>query len=177
MGDRADAAVLFSAVLRPHRSAGPSAVRLLVVLVAAVWAAVGIVFVIAGAWPVAPFFGVEVFLLWLALRLNDRAGRAYESINLTENALTVRRVDHWGKMADYSFPPHWLQVNLGEPVTRRTPLELRSHGRSLVIGSFLLPEERSTLARTLRRELGRLTGTPASPQSFLVSIPRTSRIE
>jgi uncharacterized membrane protein len=69
----------------------------------------------------------------------------------------VRRVDHWGKQTDYSFQPHWLQVNIEEPPTRHSPVELRSHGRSLTIGRFLLPDERLELARALRRELFRLT--------------------
>ena len=105
----------------------------------------------------APFMGLEIALLFAALRLNNRAGNAYEAINLTRKALTVRRVDHWGNRAEFWFPPEWLQVNLEEPPSRETPLELRSHGRSLIIGAFLLPEERLQLAHALRRELDRLT--------------------
>lgn len=151
--------VVFSAVLRPHRSAGPSANRTLLLVLGGFLFAVGAAFVAAGAWPIAPFLGLELLLLGLAFRFNQRAGRAFEAINLTPEALTVRRVDYWGQSTRHAFPPHWLQVNLDEPPERHTPLELRSHGHSLVIGSFLLPEERLTIARTLRRELARLTST------------------
>ena len=151
--------VLYSAVLRPHRSSGVSSARIVVSALAVVGLGIGLAFAIAGAWPVMPFVGVELLLLLGALHLNLRAGNALEAIALTESALTVRRVDHWGKETEVAFPPYWLQVNLDEPPSRRTPLELRSHGRSLVIGSFLLPEERLALARTLRRELARLAGT------------------
>jgi uncharacterized membrane protein len=106
---------------------------------------------------VVPFLGLEVLLLYGAFRLHQRAGNACEAINLTPRALTVRRVDHWGNRTEFRFPPYWLQVNLDEPPTRRSPLELRSHGDSLTIGSFLLPEERLRLARSLRRELARLS--------------------
>ena len=41
-------------------------------------------------------------------------------------------------------------------------LELRTHGRSLAIASFLLPHERRELALTLRRALGRVSTPPAS---------------
>ena len=153
--------VLFSTELRPQRSAGPAAIRLVSLLVAGVFGIVSIVFVIAGAWPVMPFLGAEIILLSGALWLNHRAGNTVEAISLTEQALTVRRVDARGKRTDVSFAPHWLQVNIDPAPTRRSPLELRSHGRSLVIGSFLLPEERLRLARTLRRELSRL-GRPRS---------------
>ena len=157
MTAHADTTVLFSAILRPHRSAGPHTLRLVVCLVAVVWLMVGLAFVAVGAWPILPFLGLEVLLLAVALRLNLRAGNAYEAINLTPRALTVRRVNHWGRQSDFSFAPHWLQVNIADPPERWSPLELRSHGRSLTIGNFLLPEERVQLARTLRRELGRLT--------------------
>ena len=159
MGHVSDSKVLFSAVIRPHRSAGRRAGRTVVLLVATVMFVVSLAFIAAGAWPIAPFLGLEVLLLALFLRLNQRAGNQYESINLTPRALTVRRVNHWGREADFTFPPHWLQVNLPEPVERWSPLELRSHGRSLIIGSFLLPEERLQLAHALRRELNRLTAT------------------
>lgn len=161
VNQRTDTAVVYSAVLRPHRSAGVRTIRRVILFVFAVLFSASLAFTVAGAWPVAPFMGLEVLLLLGALRLNERAGNAYEAINLTPAALTVRRVDHWGNRRDYSFPPHWLQVNLEEPPSRQTPLELRSHGRSLIIGAFLLPEERLQLAHALRRELGRLT-RPAS---------------
>ncbi len=154
-------AVLYSAVLRPHRSAGAAGLRTVLLLVAVVWLVVGLAFAAAGAWPVVPFLGLEALLLYAALRFNLRAGNAYEALNLTPDALTVRRVDHWGKSRHFSFPPCWLQVNLEAPAGRQSRLELRSHGRSLVIGAFLLPEERQELARALRRELVRLTRSRA----------------
>jgi uncharacterized membrane protein len=39
-------------------------------------------------------------------------------------------------------------------------LELRTHGRSLAIASFLPPHERRQLALTLRRALGRVSTPP-----------------
>jgi len=161
MNDARDTTVVFSAVLRPHRSSGRRTAKLVALLAAAVTAVVGAVFALAGAWPVLPFFGGEVLLLYLALRLHERAGRACETITLTPVALTVRRVDHWGKQMQFSFPPHWLQVNVLEMPGGDNRLELRSHGRSLAIAAFLLPQERLALAETLRRELQRL-GTSRS---------------
>jgi uncharacterized membrane protein len=151
--------VRYSVVLRPHRSASVGAVRTVVCLVAVAWLVVGLVFVAVGAWPVAPFLGLEILLLYGAFRLNAHAGNALEAINLTDTALTVRRVDFWGKQKNFSFPPNWLQVNFDEPPSNRSLLELRSHGDSLIIGTFLRPRERLELARILRRELTRLTAS------------------
>jgi len=149
--------VVYSAVLRPHRSASRATARLIVLLMVLVWLPTGFVFFLAGAWPILPFLGVEVVLLYGALRLNQYAGNALEAINLTREALTVRRVDHWGKQRNYSFSPHWLQVNLNRVTGDTNALELRSQGRSLIIAQFLLPQERQELAEALRRELTRLT--------------------
>jgi uncharacterized membrane protein len=162
MNQPAETAVLYSAVLRPHRSAGQKVARVVAALVAGLLTVVGTGFLLAGAWPVLPFLGAEVVLLYAALRFNQHAGNAFEAINLTRQALTVRRVDHWGKQSDFSFPPDWLQVNLQPMPGHDNRLELRTHGRSLAIASFLPPHEREELALTLRRALGRLsTSIPA----------------
>jgi len=158
-----DTAVVYSAVLRPHRSAGLRGARIVTGIVAVALAAVGTGFLAAGAWPVLPFLGLDIVLLYGALRLNQRAGNTFEAINLTRSALTVRRVDHWGKQSLVSFQPHWLQVNLHELPGEDNCLELRSHGRSLVLARFLPPDERQELALTLRRALRRLdAAAPAS---------------
>lgn len=156
MTQPSDAAVLYSAVLRPHRSLGRPATTRIVMVIAGLWLVVGLAFTALGAWPVLPFLGLEIVLLLLFFRLNHRAGNACEAINLTPAALTVRRIDHWGQQSLVSFPPQWLQVNLEPLAGRDNRLELRSHGRSLTIASFLPPHEREELALALRRALGRL---------------------
>ena len=163
----AEGVVYYSAVLRPHRSLQRRTTTIVVLVLAAVWLAIGLVFIAAGAWPVLPFLGLEVVLLLLLFRLNERAGNACEAINLTATALTVRRVDPWGQHSFVSFPPRWLQVNLepapGPDSRLDNRLELRSHGRSLTIASFLPPHEREAVALALRRALARLHPGPPQP--------------
>ena len=149
--------VLFSAVIRPHRSAGRPAARALAGTVAIALMVISVGFVIAGAWPVLPFFGLEVILLYAGLRFNQRTGNALEAINLTRSAFTVRRVDHWGNQSAFTFQPSWLQVDLCELPGHDNRLELRAHGRTVTIASFLQPHERRELALSLRRELSRLS--------------------
>jgi uncharacterized membrane protein len=151
------APVVFSAVLRPHRSLSAGGIRLVVLLLAAACAVPGIVFASLGAWPVLPFLGLDVLILYLALHYNLRAGNTYEAINLSPDALTIRRSNAWGIETETRFPPHWLQVNLEPLAADDNRLELRSRGRSLVIARFLPPQERSALADVLRRELFKLT--------------------
>lgn len=160
MGPSPETTVVFSAVLRPHRSASRRAVRWLGGIVLAVSLVPATAMLAAGAWPVVPFLGVEIALLYALLAWNLKAGNECEAINLTRRALTVRRVDPWGRAIDVSFPPNWLQVNIDAAGGPDNRLELRVHGRSLTIARFLQPHERLALAATLRRELSRLTRTP-----------------
>lgn len=150
-----DGPVLYSVVLRPYRSAGKTTLRWVVGGTALVWATVGLLFAGFGAWPVMPFLGLEVFILFAAFALNNTSGKTEEAINLTATALTVRRVDHWGKQTVSRLPLNWLQVNLEHPATPHCRLELRWHGHSIFVGGFLRPAEKLDLAHALRRQLDR----------------------
>ena len=163
VSDAAQAGVLFSTVLRPHRSATVKAIRVVIGLMAVIWLLAGMGFLAAGAWPVFGFLGLGVLLLYAALHIHLRGGRTFEAIDLTDRALIVRRVSYRGRQQNWSFQPYWMQVILDDPPARPSRLELRSHGRSLVIGAFLTDDERQRLAGALRQALARLSGPAAAP--------------
>ncbi|MFL6947012.1 MAG: DUF2244 domain-containing protein, partial [Xanthobacteraceae bacterium] len=71
-----DEPTLFSATLRPHRSLGRTGFLVLMPLFGAISFVAGMVFFIAGAWPVLGFFGLDVLLVWWAFRANYRAAAA-----------------------------------------------------------------------------------------------------
>ncbi len=161
MTDAAAPPVVFSMILRPHRSGSRRGIRIVIGLVAGIWGVVGIVFALVGAWPVFGFLGLEVLLLYAALHVNLRDRHTFEAIDLTATELTVRRVNHWGQARDWSFPAYWLQVNMDDPPRPRSHLELRSHGRSLVIGAFLMPRERLEAAHAIRHALRTVKEDPS----------------
>ncbi len=152
--------VLFSTTLRPHRSANLRALNWLLGFLGLAFIAIGLGFFLVGAWPVTGFLGAEIAVLYIALRLNLRGARSFESIDLTAQELKIRRVNHWGREWQWSFHPHWLQVILTPSRRGLDKLELRSHGQSLVIGAFLTQEERQGLFDSLRQALTRLAGAP-----------------
>jgi uncharacterized membrane protein len=157
------AAPLFDAVLRPHRSLSPLGLRLLVGAFGLACAGLGVGFWLIGAWPVAGFFGLDVALLYGALKLSMLSARRTERLRLTEHELIVRRVDPWGRVDDARIaPPHWLRVEIDDPVRHDSQLRLVSHGRSVTVGSFLMPAERGDLARALRAALRRLVQSPST---------------
>ena len=76
--------IFFDATLQPNRSLSPAGFRILMLIAGTSVLVIGVLFVVAGAWPVFGFSGVEFLLLYIAFRLNYRSGRAYERVRLTE---------------------------------------------------------------------------------------------
>lgn len=155
--------LVFSTVLRRNRSAHLRAISVIVGVVGAVLTVAGIGFVLAGAWPVAGFLGLEVVLLAVALRLHHHVGREQEIIDVTDRSLTVRRVDRRGRSEDWSFPAFWVQVDPAGTGAMEGPLEIRSHGQSVFVGKWMTPTERQRLADNLRQALRPLPGAALSP--------------
>ena len=91
------------------------------------------------------FFGLDIALLYLAFRLSYRSGRLRETIRVTADEVVVRRIAPNGRTTEWRFNPYWLRVALDDPVEHHSQIILTSHGRSLVIGPFLAPEERASL--------------------------------
>ena len=118
----------------------------------------GLVFLLIGAWPVAGFFGLDVLVLYVAFRLNYRAGRIYETVEIGANALTVTRVHPSGRQQRFAFNPYWVRVELAEGRDGRTVLSLRHHGQALAFGRFLTDDERRDVAEALRSALSAARG-------------------
>jgi uncharacterized membrane protein len=142
--------VFFDATLHPNRSLSPTGFRILMAIAGISVLVIGVLFLVAGAWPVFGFSGAEFLLLYIAFRMNYRSGRAYERVRLTERQLEVMRVSPKGEVGRWEFEPTWLQISMDDPPRHDSQLRLSSHGRSLVIGAFLTPAERVEVAEALR---------------------------
>jgi uncharacterized membrane protein len=160
-GQEEDAA-LFDAILQAHRSLSPLGFVVLMAFVCLVSFTAGIAFLIAGAWPVFGFFGLDVLLIYIAFRLSYRSGRLYETVRLTRDSLTVQRVFPSGEVKSWTFQPYWLRVEMDDPPRPDSRLRLTTHGRSLVIGSFLTPTERLEVAEALKAALATQRARPQS---------------
>lgn len=147
--DRQDE-VVFDALLQPACSLSPRGFVILMSAVCAVSFAAGLAFYLMGAWPVVGFLGLDVLLIWGAFKISFRRARRYEAVRLTREVLEVRKVDSYGRVRSWHLQPAWLRVEIADPPRHESQLRLTSHGRSLVIGSFLSPEERLDFARALR---------------------------
>ena len=147
--------VFLDAVLAPHRSLPPKGFVAVMAVFGGISFVAGTVFVLRGAWPVMGFFGIDVALVYLAFRINYRSARRQERIRLAEDALTVERIDVRGARRSWRFQPYWLRVTLEEKADDSNRLVISSHGRSLVLGSFLGAGERRSFAAKLQDALAR----------------------
>jgi uncharacterized membrane protein len=146
---------IFSALLTPHRSLSPTGFLLFMLVLGGISFTTGIMFLLAGAWPVFGFFGLDVLLVYWAFRLNYRSAKAYEQVTVTPSELTVRKVSHHGRISEWTLNPLW--VRLERVVHEEFGIErlfLVSHGRQLPIASFLGPQEKESFAVALAAALG-----------------------
>jgi len=148
-------ALHFDALLMPHRSLGRTGFALLMGAISLASFAAGFGFWWLGAWPICGFMGLDVALIYFAFRLSYRAGRLAETVQLTDSELLVRRTQPNGKVETWRFQPYWVRVSFTEPAAGDGQIRLVSHGREVVIGSFLAPPERAAFVKALREALGR----------------------
>jgi len=150
-----DEPTLFSAVLTPHRSLGRTGFVVLMALIGGISFVAGLVFFIAGAWPVMGFFGLDVLLIYIAFKVSYRTAAAYEQVTMTPSTLTVRKVSHRGRVAEWTLNPVW--VRLQREANEEFGIErlfLVSHGRRLPVATFLGPAEKASFANALSAALG-----------------------
>lgn len=143
----------FRAVLSPHRSLSAAGFVLLMSALCLVSFVSGMAFVLMGAWPVAGFFGLDVLLIYIAFKVNYRAGRAYETVELTPQRLTLTRYDARGRSRAFEFNPYWVRVLCPEAPDGRTELKLAASGQELGFGQCLTDEERREFAAVLKDAL------------------------
>jgi uncharacterized membrane protein len=155
-----DRTVFFEMRLVPYRSLSRRGFHLLLGALGGLSLTVGTIFWLAGAWPVIGFMGIDVLLLWAALRVSYARAKAYEQVRLTGESLIVERVAPNGAMRRWNLPPTWLQVELAEPVRHDSPVRLRTHGKALEMGLLLAPEPRRQFAHSLRQALADWRFTP-----------------
>ena len=143
------------ALLYPHRSLPNAGFLAVMAIVIGANFVFGVYFYSIGAWPVIGFCGVDVFLVWLAFRLSYRQGRLHERVVVTPGELRVSRVLPSGHEQRWRLQSYWAQVAIDMAGAHEAQVRVVSHGRSLVLGSFLAPAERVAFGEALRSALAR----------------------
>ena len=156
MSTKIQAKPLFAATLTPHRSLSPRGKRVVIGLVAALALVPGIIFYVAGAWPVVGFMGLDVLAIWIALTVSMRGGKAYEVVTLWPGALELRKVDAKGAEEVERFSPFNVRFVIDRDFNERVnALWLREHERRIAIGSFLSSDEKLSFSKAFGTALRR----------------------
>lgn len=154
------AALLFNAELAPSAPLSRGAARLVLLIALAASVVISIVLAYAGAWPVVGFFGLDIFALWLALRLSARAARMREYVRVTAEEIAVDRAYPSGRVMSWRVPSAWARVQIERRGEHDAQVRLwtRQAGERplmLVLGSFLPPIERGPFADALAEAVAR----------------------
>jgi len=139
----------FSIEILRNRSLSRSGRALALILMGSTTLSVGMVItVLYGAWPVLPYAGFEILVLWLGFRWIAGHDGDYERITVhgTElrHELFVR-----AKLKKRSWNRHWCTL-LCKTRGCRVELTVRSHGKESRVGQMMLDEDRAKLAVALR---------------------------
>ncbi|MBW7902833.1 MAG: DUF2244 domain-containing protein [Rhodocyclaceae bacterium] len=141
-------------VAQPERALSPAQGRCLLLAAAAVCGGIAAAFAAVGAWPVLPFAGVEIAVLWAALRHLRRHADDEERIDVGERQVVVSRRSG-GRDERHEFIRHWVRLRVdAQPGRGDCRLFLRSHGREVEIGRLLTDAQKRALAGELGTRLG-----------------------
>lgn len=154
--DGPEAAAVFDALLTPNRSLSRLGFFVLMAVVVGACGTMAILFLAQGAWPVVGFYGLEILVLFWALRQNYRSGRVYERVRLTEGTLTLERGDDRGPLAVVTLQPYWARVQVINADEHHCEVRLTSRGQFHRVGAFLSPGERVDFAAALTDALDRV---------------------
>jgi uncharacterized membrane protein len=159
MSTKTQAKPLFAATLTPHRSLTPIGKRVVIGLVAALALVPGVVFYLAGAWPVVGFMGLDVLAIVVALTVSMRSGRAYEVLTLWPTSLELKRVDAKGEADILTYIPAGVRFLVDRDYNERvTALWLKSDGKKVPLGAFLSPDEKLSLSKVFGTALRKARG-------------------
>ena len=152
--------VLLDAHVRPNRSLGGPPFLILMIAIAVISFTAGLAFLLAGAWPVLGFFGLDVLIVWLAFRLNYRDGRRLERIHITPEAIHVMRRWPTGYETLYRLPSAWTRLVVDHEDDPDVQPRLTAMGKHVLVGSVLSPRERRDLASAIAGALEKARATP-----------------
>ncbi|GGE08819.1 membrane protein [Aureimonas endophytica] len=147
-------APIFRAMLVPHRSLGRRGFNILMLGLGSVSLASGLGFVLNGAWPVFGFFGLDVFLVWLAFRASYRAAKAREEVRISRLDLEIRQVSPAGAVRETHYNPFWARFSVSRhEEIGITDMIVSGEGRATRLGTFLNPGDRESFASEFHRAL------------------------
>jgi uncharacterized membrane protein len=154
---------LLDLTLTPNRSFAPLHTRWLLAAVGAWFFLGGLRLLALGAWPVLPFMGIDLALLWWAFRANNAAGHGHEHLLLAGDTVQLSRVSARGAETRHRIDAYWARVQVEETPLGDANLWLVAQGRRLRVGRFLSAPERRAVGVVISEALSAYrAGSPST---------------
>ena len=147
------AALYMDATITPNRSLSRQGFALLLTELIAINCVTATMFWIAGAWPVPVFLGLDVLAVFIAFRVNNRAARLSERVQVSAEEVRVRYETPDAARTVWTSPTAFTRVALEDEPASRVRLTLS--GRKLTVGAALSPRERAAFGRALEAAVQR----------------------
>ncbi len=144
---------LHQIILYPHRSLNKIGFLILMFFLTFFSFFAGIMFISIGAWPVFGFFGLDVLLIYIFFKINFNSGKKKEIIILKKNELIIKIYNSKIIKKIYKFNPNWLKINLIKLKNKNSTLQISSKNKSIIIGSFLIHQEKINVVKSLSKAL------------------------
>ena len=143
-------APIFAARITPHRSLGQDGFRLVMTLVCLASVVSSIPFMVAGAWPVTFFFGLDVVALYIAFRINFRDATGFEEVAVSPLKVQLAKVTPRGERAEWRFDTLFTKLERQDDKDYGLMrLDVVSRGQSVPIAQALSPGERESFHEAL----------------------------
>ena len=147
-------AVDYRIIAKPNCSLSSKERLGVVVLVASLSFIIAIGFVIAGAWLVLPFAGLEVLAVGFAFYYVNCHSGDYESLTIEGDKLAIEK-HSYKKTSEIVFNRYWARVMLRDLPGGDQALLLRSHGKEVEFGRYFMNnDQRLALAKQLQKRVG-----------------------
>jgi uncharacterized membrane protein len=137
--------------LRPNASLSPRAFLIVMSLVGVFSFAGGVLYLTLGAWPVFGFFGLDMLAIWFAFKLSFRAQEQVTFVRVDNDCLRLWHKQRGKDDKTADLPVAFVRIELETPTTPHTHLHIAYSDKAYIIGRFLTPDQRTSLAKRLRQ--------------------------
>ena len=134
----------------PNNSLSPKGFFLLMAFITIPCLAIGIMFLVMGAWPVLGFMGLEIVLIYIFFKILFHKNNFYEHITLDTNNFNIFYNNKNRIINTIVLEPTWLQVKLNK---KDKSLFVLTHGKFIELGKCLAFQEKVSLAKTIEDAL------------------------
>ena len=117
---------------------------------------IGIVFFIAGVWPILGFMGLDFLIIYWAFKSNYRSARSYEDVEVSRQHVLVRKVSPKGRSKDHVFQQFGTRFEVDRhDEIGITKMRLANRKRQVEFGYFLNPLDRESFAAAFSRAMAK----------------------